>query len=224
MFWFDRLLVRLFKGIYCYDYIQVYKEYNKRSPFKPCYEDDVVIHFIKFFENRDNLPVLKTKQSIKFASSEFFIKYKNLLRQKGKPDFYSVTKEQGVEIKSFGYLTEFFSTKTKENYYFVDNEFFMGEYYFSDARKLDSDKLFSSLMEKYGVSSGNDNLKEGKFFIKDSNGAVLHAEHTGFAIAIRYFNQNASVKGKLDTFLESGRLKAKSRFSGYIAEEDFNRL
>jgi hypothetical protein len=225
MFWFDRFLVRLFKGSYSYDYVQVFRDHNRRSPFVPCYKDDAVFHFIKFFENRDNLPVYKTSQAIRFAFADFFVSEKDLRKQKGKSDCFSVTQENNVEIRTYGYNSEIFSSKTKENYYFVGNALFMGEYYFSDARKIDIKKLFASLIEKYIKPSEHKLVQGGSFYIEDSNGAVLHAEDNGFTVAIRYFcKSDETVKSKLEAFLEGGKLKAETRYAYQPDDDDFDRL
>ena len=221
----DFMLVRLLRGKYSHEFVQFHRDKNRRSPFSPCYKDDAVFHFIKFFEKQEQLPVYSSQRSIQFAEQPFFIRQKQLLKSKGKPDRFSVTLENKVEIKTFGYNTEIFSAKARENYYFVDGLFFMGEFIFSDAAKMDEGKLFSSIASKYLNKEDLKQYQKGNFYLKDSFSNEIHVDNNGFSIGIRYFSQaNESVANKLDEFLEGGRKKSHADYSSPQDENDFNRL
>jgi len=225
MFWFDLMLVRLLCGKYSYEFVQLHRDKNRRSPFSPCYKDDAVFHFIKFFKKSKHTPVYSSQRNIQFAEQPFFIEEKQLLKSKGKPDRFSVTLENKVEIKTFGYNTEIFTAKTRENYYFVDGAFFMGEFIFSDAAKIDEGKLFGSIASKYLSKGDLEQYQKGNFYVKDTFSNEILADNNGFSIGIRYFSQaNERVANKLDKFLEGGRKKLNMNYSRAQAEHDFERL
>ncbi len=221
----DLMLVRLLRGKYSHEFVQLHRDKNRRSPFSPCYKDDAVFHFIKFFKKPKHIPVYSSQRSIQFAEQPFFIGQKQLLKSKGKPDCFSVTLENNVEIRTFGYNSEIFSAKARENYYFVDDIFFMGEFLFSDASKMDGKKLFSSIASKYINKRDLEKYQKGNFYLKDSFSNEILADNNGFSIAIRYFSQaNERVANKLDEFLEGGRKKSNIDYSNLHAEGDFDRL
>ena len=223
-----KLFVKMKHGKYSWDYVQIFKKANHRSPFNPCFKDDLILHYYRLIKRFEGTPVFSTKEQIKYSSIPFFLSFQELVKQKkeldkeGVIDSFSVIKEGGIEMKVIGYTVELYGLTVKELFYFVDNTFFMGEFIVKEISKNNPHKLLESIRKKY-----LNGLKEypEKFYIDSATGETILIENDGFSLSLKYFSsQNAAVLDKLNKVVIAAGYVTLGIDSDLSDENDFEKI
>jgi hypothetical protein len=177
-------LIRLIYGEYSFEYLDRYKKFYIKSPFHYCFRDDFVAHLLYVLNKKEEIPVFKSHEDIYFENTPYFINYKKLLKDKGKPYCFNAYNFNhiGFEIKALGYRTKILGSKAILVFYFMNDQFFMGEYIFKNPRTNIKEKISEQFLE-------NQELNEDNFYIENTKDRIIHFQNTGFTVDIKYFNK-----------------------------------
>ncbi len=190
-------LLKIFYSKYNYRYINVYKKYTNRSPHGYCIKDEFIYHILVFNDRDEKFEKYSTVKEIKFGDVEYFTTYQEIKKQKGKPYcFNSYYLNNKYDIKILGYRDSMYNTTIRVLYYFIDDEFFMGEYVFKGTLADRAKRISKIIHEKY---LGRKTEANEKFYIDGPYDSTIHFTDTGFSLIIKYFsNGDKYIKAKLD--------------------------
>ena len=180
------LIIRIFHGKYSYKHYDSHRRIFFKNPLPQSIKDDFINHVLDFFQPPANIQSFQTNIPIAYLEFPFDSSLKALLRKRGKPSHLSMNKSGPDEIKILGYPEYLFNTDARSYYYFMNDVFFMGEYYFPEISKTLPSEIAGLLSEKYNITGSN-----GKhdFFIDNPSGYSIQYKNTGFSIMIRYFSR-----------------------------------
>lgn len=155
------------------------------------------MHFFTFYKPGKNSLFFDTTAKIEFGDIPFLTSFKKLTKIKGEPECINISRFQSIRVRLIGYNETLQNMKMKSMYYFLGDQFVMGEYQFTDLNKLKTADIMAPLAVKYlkGQKIESDN-----FYITDPSGDKINYEHNGFTITIRYFFRgDARVNQVLDS-------------------------
>jgi hypothetical protein len=177
-------IIRMIFGAYSYEYLNIFKKYFVRSPYQYCFRDDFISHLLFVLSKKANIPSYKSAKDIHFENTPYALKYKELLRTKGKPDCFNAFRfyNPQFEIKAVGYHNNIGGSKAVMVYYFMDDLFFMGEYIFKNPRTDVKSSLIGHFLDTKGIAEEN-------FYIENSKDRIIHYQNTGFTIDIKYLSR-----------------------------------
>ena len=185
-------------GPYSNKFLAVFKDENIMSPYNSCIDDDILLHFVPFTKKNNNSLEFQTKTTIVFNGIDFSTSSKNLIKSKGEPDSISITTINDTKFMVVGYNEVVHDLKMKTMYFFLNDQFFMGEFLFSDHLSKEPSNLVKSYSSKYlnGIPVVNH-----VFYITDAEGNQLYYEHNGFALSIKYLYKGDESSNKIMTGL-----------------------
>jgi hypothetical protein len=209
-----RLIIRALFGKYSIQYIEFHRRRNARPDITPCLKDHYFPRFAPFFMKPKDSILVRSSEEIIFKDIPFLknLRTSGILNQ--APQCFSCYRIGGDVLKVIGYQKESHDGKLRENYYFVNDLFTMGEFGFPDVQHRDIQVVLKDLFEKYGIE---DRSLVDNFYIEDPQGSLIYFVNTGFSLYIRYFNQdNSDLYNRIEKWFEpsfkpSEELKAKSK-------------
>lgn len=176
---------RSFYGEYSYRYVSQFKSYFNHNPYPHTIKYEA-IHFIRTLNNQNNSEITIDK-AIDFQELELGKSYPNMLRLKGKPDYFNIQDFDQLNIFVWGYDTRMYNYNTAIHYFFIDSIFIMGQYKFSrENQKINTNELLNKLEEKY-LGNNKLTLKEN-INIKDSKDTKIQLYDDGFSFNICIYN------------------------------------
>jgi hypothetical protein len=99
----------------------------------------------------------------------------------------------------------------KEFYHFIDDEFFFGELFFDDIRKVEYKKIAGKLLEKY--ADKNPLNPEQDFKINHPEGFIYYI-NSGISLSIKYISTKSElINTKIDTIIENKLPNKKTQTS-----------
>jgi hypothetical protein len=170
-------------GRYSYEFLEFFKENDLRNPHNNCIKDEISMHFFAFYKPKKDAVYLETDTKIEFGDTPFMTSYQTIRKEKGEPDCINVSKFNDTRVKLIGYNETLQNMKMKSLFYFIGDNFIMGEYNFHDLNKVKVSNIVAPLSIKY-LKGGT--LESDNFFIKDPQGDRINFENNGFSITIRY--------------------------------------
>ncbi|MCX6285828.1 MAG: hypothetical protein NTY96_01765 [Bacteroidetes bacterium] len=176
--------IRILYGRFSYEFLEFFKENNLRNPHNNCIKDEISMHFFTFYKPKKSALFFQTETKIEFGDIPFLTFYKKLTKIKGEPECINVSRFNTTRVKLVGYNEELQNMKMKSFFYFMEEQFVMGEYHFIDINKIKTADILAPLAVKYlkGESVQTDN-----FYITDPLGDKINYENNGFSITVRYF-------------------------------------
>jgi len=175
--------ISLVHGRYSFEFLEFFKENNLRNPHNSCVKDEITLHFMVFFRPLKNAQEYTTNTRIDFDDIPYMISEKKLFKLKGVPDCVNITTFNDARVKVVGYNETLQGMKMKSLYYFIDNQFLMGEYVFPELLRVKPVKIKETLSAKY---LNKVSLDGDVFYITDNEGNKLCYEYNGFSIGIKY--------------------------------------
>lgn len=174
-------------GTYSYKYLSTFKKFYIRSPFQYCFRDEFITHLIYILSKKEDIPSYKSTQDISFENTPYSIKYKDFLKQKGKPYCFNAFNfsHMNFEIKALGYQEKIAGSPAVIVFYFMNDTFFMGEYIFRKPRTDVKTNLTAHFLS-------NSEIQDDNFYIENSKDRIIHFQNTGFSIDIKYLNREDS--------------------------------
>lgn len=179
--------IRLYHGPYSLEFVNAHRRYFYKNHLPQCIKDDFINHIVDFFNRPKKIKEYNTSEKIGFLDIPYGATLKEVLKKKKKPQYLNVVKSGNHVIKILGYTEDIFNIETRSYFYFINEAFFMGEYYFPEILKNQPAAICKALADKYKLSEVID---RSDYFIQDEYGTVLHYKNTGFSIMIRYFNNS----------------------------------
>ena len=175
--------IELLKGRYSYEYLSAFKKFFMRSPFQYGFDDEFIQKVLSLVEEKGKSPVFKTSVKINFGEYEFGSKMKKLLKQNGDPDYFSAfrVEDPAFEVKVCVYNSFVEGIKATTRYYYINDEFLMGEYVFKNVRS----PIKQHISAKY---LNNGEIVPDKFLILNSRKNFIQYNNTAFTIDIQYID------------------------------------
>jgi len=169
---------------------------QRKNYLRPCSKIDPLNHFRKVTIDKHNIVVFTAHQPITFGDFEFGQTFRHIRKKKGHYNYYDIEKYEGFLWNRLGYKERIFNHGVKRIYHFLDNEFFFGELFFSDLRKIDHEKIAKALLKKYAVEK--DVNKESDIKIIHQDG-FIYFENSGINLSIKYIStKNIEINQKLE--------------------------
>jgi hypothetical protein len=182
-------IVAMNKGIYSYEYISLFKRLYLRNPYKGCIREDLITRIQPVFEAGTAVERVSTHKSILFEDEPFGQSLKELIGKYGKPLCYTVQRvgDQRFTIAVAGFRSKGYRKELTPLYYFLDDQFFMGEYLIN--RPWDFAKIRDGLIEQFQLPIDNE---VDNFIIENTKERTVHYKSTGFAIEVKYLSSEAT--------------------------------
>lgn len=215
-------IINLRYGRYSYEFLEFFKENNLRNPHNNCIKDEISMHFLTFYRPNKNSLFFNTGIKIEFGDIPFLTTYKRLTKLKGEPECINISKFQNVRVKLIGYNETLQNMKMKSMYYFIGDQFVMGEYHFVDLTKLKTADIIAPLAVKY---LKGENVQSDNFYITDPSGDKINYENNGFSITVRYFFRgDVKINETLDSVFVNVNGNGESLIRTMKHEELLNRF
>lgn len=180
--------IRLYYGHYSQEFVNAHRRYFYKNLMPQCIKDDFINHIVDFFNKPKKIKEYNTREKIVFLDVLYGMTLKEVIKKKKRPQYLNVVKSGNHVIKILGYAKDILNGETRSHFYFINEVFFMGEYYSPDVFKTQPVAICKALADKYKISEIVD--CNDCFFIRDEYGTVLHYKNTGFSIMIKYFNNS----------------------------------
>lgn len=139
-------------------------------------------HLFPAFEFTREITHLSTRENIAFQNIEPYEKFRKFVRKNRHYVSYDIEKYDSVYCKRIAYKEKMFNNRAKFIYHFINDLFFFGEIFFSDARTVDIDGMRKTLFEKYGISD----VKTKEKFRINSPEAFVFFDYNGINLSIKY--------------------------------------
>lgn len=177
------LFIRIFGGKYSFEYLEFFKEHDLRNPLNNCIKDEITLHISVFFKKLKGAAEFKTQTPIEFKDVPFLTSYKTLVNEFGTPHCINIARFGNQRVKVVGYHETFHQKKMKSLFYFLEDVFFMGEFVFSETRRMDPAQVREGIAQKY--LDGKE-LELDTFYIEGPNGNILNFHDNGFFASVKY--------------------------------------
>jgi hypothetical protein len=176
--------VRKLYGPFSYEYLNIHKKYFFKSPYHYCFRDEFMTHLIQVLFHSDDVPSYKSDKDLIFEDISHSMNYKDFIGKKGDPHCFNAFKldQLGFEIKALGYKLFVSGSKAITVYYFMNDLFFMGEYYFKNPKTDIKAGISEIYLEKMP-------LPEDIFYIRNSKDRIIYFKNTGNKVDIKYLNK-----------------------------------
>jgi hypothetical protein len=175
--------IRAIHGRFSFEFIEFFKENNLRNPHNNCIKDEISMHFFVFYKPKRNALFFQTETTIEFGEIPFLTSYKKLTQIKGEPDCINIARFNHSRVKLIGFNETLQDMRMKSLFYLIEDQFVMGEYFFSDLNRIKTDDILAPLTRKYLKNEG---IQTDNFYITDPFGNKINFENNGFSITIRY--------------------------------------
>jgi len=212
-------LLRILFGKFSYHYQcfaikQNFSNHHRKKYLQSCSNIDGLGHIRSAFEIKREHIVVTTGLPVKFHRINPYQSFRKFIRNNKKFIGYDIGKYHTCYWKRVAYRGKIFNSGVKIIYHFLDNTFFFGEFFFSDARGVDINSIRKLLCEKYSIFPER---TEDKFKIYTKE-AFIFFEHTGINLSIKYvFTENETINNILKNFVklsnEDPRVDNKQSFT-----------
>jgi hypothetical protein len=200
------LIVRMIYGPFSYEYLDIHKRFFIKSPYHYCFRDEFLTHLLNILFQKDGIPEYQSDHNISFDDISQSMSYKKFIQLKGDPYCFNAFKsdQPGFEIKALGYRSLVGGSKAIKVYYFMNDSFFMGEYYFKNPKtdiKAGISKIFLN----------NVGPAEDSFYIRNSKDRIILYKGSGNKVDIKYLNlESQAIISNLKNYydLKTGRKPA----------------
>lgn len=193
-------LHKLFFGEYSRKYVLKFKQYTRKKPHPYCFKDDFYYHILSIHKAVNSPIQYQSEKVFDFDDLKFGSYMKETLKERGKPDCFTVSEEKDVDFGVMGYKSRMFHSNEKTLLYHCGNEYFMGEYVFSSITEETAVLVVDMLKEKF-----HPDVEYNKnFTIIDRAGNCVYFTDTGFYLSIKFFNKDFhTIKNILDITKEN---------------------
>ncbi|NPD45331.1 MULTISPECIES: hypothetical protein [unclassified Lentimicrobium] len=179
-------LHKLIFGEYSRKYVLKFKQYTRKKPHPYCFKDDFYYHILSIHKAVDSPIQYQSEKVFDFDDLSFGTHLKETLKERGKPDCFTVSEEKEVDFGVMGYKSRLFHSNEKTLLYHCGNEYFMGEYVFSSINEETAELVVGMLKEKF-----HQDIEYNKnFTITDKAGNYVYFTDTGFYLSIKFFNKD----------------------------------
>jgi hypothetical protein len=188
---------KYFYGRYSTKLHDLCEQNNYQTPYDLCFAEDPADRIQLPFNIASTYPMYHTKEKITFEKIPYFSSFKNLKKRFGNPGSFVVAKSKGSEIKVYGYKKREGESKVKLFNFFIDDQFFMGEYCYNDYSDAMRNTILRKIGDRYFIKELN---SPERFYISDDYSGMIYFEDNGFSFAIRYLSKaNSNINLKLET-------------------------
>jgi hypothetical protein len=157
---------KITKGKYSYSYTTRYTRFYKRPPFPPCFNESILNHIKDLFHSIDTIKSFSTYEIIHHANIADGTSL-NLLKKIKEPiESFSIERENDIELMTFGQHSQFNGIKMQKRYYFMNNQYIIGEEYFEQLNEKQYQFLRNLMLRKYLTAHSN-SITIDRFIIKD---------------------------------------------------------
>jgi len=216
------MFIRLLHGRYSYKYLEFFKQNDLRNPLNNCIKDEITLHFSVFFTLLKNAVRFKTDTPIDFKDVPFLITYKKLVKRLGIPNCINIARFHNSRVKVVGYNELFQNKKMKSLFYFIENQFVMGEFVFSESRRMDPTPIKEALSKKYLDGKA---LQSDTVYITGPEGNLLNYHDNGFYASVKYlYRGNEYLNQIMDDVFSQADSNGQAFKNAMIQEELLNRF
>ncbi|TSA27832.1 MAG: hypothetical protein D4R67_05290 [Bacteroidetes bacterium] len=216
------ILIRIFKGKYSFEYLEFFKKNDLRNPLNNCIRDEITLHFSVFYKRLKNAQEFSTTIPIEFKDIPFLTTYRKLVNDFGTPHCINIARFDKMRVKVVGYHETFHQKKMKSLFYFIENEFVMGEFVFSEARRMDPTQVLEALSKKY---LNGQELTGDVFYITGPLGNILNFHDNGFFASVKYlYRGDDRINKILDNVFAHAHQNGQAFRKAMIQEELLNRF
>lgn len=197
-------LIKIFYGRFSYTF-QSYVINSKQGKItnknflQPCTKDDALNHYRSAVLNRDDTAEFFTEKKIEFQNTPFNTSFRKVVNRNKRYSCYDIYKYQDHFWKRIGVRDRIFNAGVRVIYHFIENKFFFGEIFFSDASKVNTDLIALSILRKYA----DQKTIPAKNFKISGKDAFIFYENTGINLSIKYiFTRNDSINQVVKALVE----------------------
>jgi len=181
------LLLKVFFGKFSYDYQNKFFQLNnygksRKKHLQECSRINGYGHLFAAFEFDRKITVVTSQETITFQDIKPYEKFRKFIGKHKNYIGYDIERYDSIYWKRIAYKAKMFNTKPRIIYHFINNLFFFGEIFFSDARNINIEEIRKSLCEKYGINSIS---MEEKFKIYTPD-AFIFFDFSGINLSIKY--------------------------------------
>ena len=198
------LMYRLLFGKFSFIYHQAYsrsvvKTGKTKNIHRSCSKVDALTHYRGAADYFDKAVAINTNKVIRFDGKEFGQSFRKIKGMKKRFSSYDVhCYGNKYYWRRLGYKERIFNSGVNYIYHFLDKEFFFGEFFFSDVRKVDVHSVAKSLINKY---CGDADVPTGNFKI-EGNDAYIFFRDSGINLSVMYiYTGDFNINQKIDLIL-----------------------
>lgn len=199
------LLYRLLLGKFSFLYQQAYsqsglKTGKTKNIHRSCSKVDALTHYRGAADYLDRAAVITTNKAIRFNGKEFGQSFRKINGMKKRFSSYDVhCYGDKFYWRRLGYKERIFNSGVNCIYHFLDKRFFFGEFFFSDARKIDAYSVAKSLVYKY--CGGDNDVPTGNFKIEGDDAYIFFRDN-GINLSVMYiYTGDRDINQKLDLIM-----------------------
>ncbi|MFH1296060.1 MAG: hypothetical protein ABIJ04_02160 [Bacteroidota bacterium] len=216
------LFIRIFRGKYSYEYLEFFKKNDLRNPLNNCIRDEITLHFSVFFKRLKGAADFTTNIPIEFKDVPFLTSYRKLVKELGTPHCINIARFGRNRVKVVGYNETFHQKKMKSLFYFIEDEFVMGEFVFSETRRMDPTQVQQALSQKY---LDGETLSPDTFYIENPMGNILNYHDNGFFASVKYlYRGDTRINEILNHIFTQSHQNGQAFRRAMIQEELLNRF
>lgn len=171
----------------------VIESHNVKTPqhsyLRPCSKMDPLNHIRKVLLDHASIKKYTSTIPISFGDVDFGLTFNQIRKLKGRFSYYDIQKYEDLHWRRLGFKEHIFNYGVRRVYHFMLNEFFYGELYFPDIRKVDHSKIADLLLKKY---VGKVEHKHGSDFRIDDSAAFIFYENSGITLSIKYISKKSN--------------------------------
>ncbi|MFC2101360.1 hypothetical protein ACFLS7_00020 [Bacteroidota bacterium] len=216
------MVIRIFKGKYSFEYLEFFKKNDLRNPLNNCIKDEITLHISVFFKKLKDSATYKTEIPVEFKDVPFMTAYKDVIKEFGTPHCINIARFGHERVKVVGYFETFQQKKMRSLFYFLEDEFFMGEFVFSETRRMDPTQVVEGISEKY---LNGEKIESDSFYIEGPIGNSLNYHDNGFYASVKYLYRGDSHINEIlsNVFLQASE-NGRAFKQAMIQEELLNRF
>lgn len=179
--------IKIIFGKYSYDFQnqysnQIFLPKNKKKYLQSCSKLNALSHLSSAFEDNGSDVRVSTGTIVTFPKIKPYGNFWKFLRHHRNYVGYDISKFGSMYWRRIAYREKIFNTKVKTIYHFLNDSFFFGEYFFSDARFVDVDGIKSNLCNNYGITH---EIAGEKFKIYTKE-AFIFFDYNGINLSIKF--------------------------------------
>lgn len=180
------IAVKWIYGEYSKKYVLKFKKRTRKKPHPYCFKDDFYYHILSIPKAVNCDIQYRSDKNFDFDHLNFNKSFKQIIRENGKPDCFTLSEDKGVDLKVAGYKSRIFHSNEKTLLYHCKEDYFMGEYVFTSLADDTSELLIGLLKDQF-----HPDIKHTKnFSISDPHGNYVYFTDTGFFLSLKFFNKN----------------------------------
>ncbi len=209
----DLLFKKLLFGKFSYQFQHsviesLHLKTSHQNYLRPCSKMDPLNHFRKVLQDHRSVEKFISDKPIRFGDVDYGLTFKQIRKLKGHFSYYDIQKYEDFKWRRLGFKEHIFSYGVRRIYHFINDEFFYGELFFPDIRKVDHTKIAGLLLEKY---LGKVDYKPGSDFRIDNPDAFIFYENSGINLSIKYISKkNGEINEIINILTNSSSLLVDS--------------